>query len=202
MNSNIFMSQISQQLSYMSSDELKELLNDDNKIDQRVNDATKSLETEKEDIMTENRLKAEENLAKEPVLIELRGRVNDLSQEGKTVYEAVEETLKEIKSKSGNFSQDTALALLQTAAAESEEESEKIVKQFIDNEINIESFLESFLATRKTMHLRKLKADKMSELMRNNSNSANFSYPGYPTPGSVPYPTGPMHMPMPGFPRF
>lgn len=104
------------------------------------------------------------------------------------------------------MSQDTALALLQTAAAESEEESEGIVKQFMDKEINVDNFLEVFQATRKTMHLRKLKADKMSELMRNTSAPATGGfggYPGYPpVTGSVPYPTGPMPMPMPGFRHF
>ncbi|XP_055685237.1 vacuolar protein sorting-associated protein 37B [Lutzomyia longipalpis] len=203
MTMNIYMSQISQLLTYMSSDELKDLLNSDDKIDDRVNDATKSLEKEKEEIMLENRLKAEENLGREPHLIELRGRVNDLSQEGKSLYETVEQKLSEIKSKSGSMSQDTALALLQTAAAESEEESEGIVKQFMDNEINVDSFLEAFQAARKTMHLRKLKADKMSDLMRNSGpNTAGFGYPGYPVAGSVPYPTGPMPMPMPGFRHF
>lgn len=46
--------------------------------------------------MLENRLKAEENLAREPQMIELRGRVNDLSQEGKSLYEIVEQKLGEI----------------------------------------------------------------------------------------------------------
>ncbi|XP_059619525.1 vacuolar protein sorting-associated protein 37B [Phlebotomus argentipes] len=201
MNMNIYMSQVSQLLTYMSSDELKDLLNSDDKIEERVNDATQSLEKEKEEIMVENRIKAEENLAREPQLIELRGRVNDLSQEGKSLYETVEQKLGEIKSKSGSMSQDTALALLQTAAAESEEESESIVKQFMDNEINVDNFLESFQAARKIMHLRKLKADKMNELMRN-STTNSAGYPAYPVPGSVPYPMGPMPMPMPGFRHF
>lgn len=107
------------------------------------------------------------------------------------------------ETKSGSMSQDTALALLQTAAAESEEESENIVKQFMENEINVDTFLDSFQAARKTMHLRKLKADKMAELMRSSGpNPGAFGHPGYPVSGSVPYPTGPMAMPMPGFRPF
>lgn len=49
--------------------------------------------------MLENRIKAEENLAREPQLIELRGRVNDLSQEGKALYESVEQKLNEISNR-------------------------------------------------------------------------------------------------------
>lgn len=108
------------------------------------------------------------------------------------------------------MNQDTALALLQTAAAESEETSEQIVKQFLDKELPIDGFLEQFMVSRKAMHLRKLKADKMSELIRKGAttsatggynNFANRSfYPYQPAVGggNVPYPIGMGHMPMPG----
>lgn len=100
------------------------------------------------------------------------------------------------------MNQDTALALLQTAAAESEEESDKIVKQFLDKELQVDGFLEQFMLSRKIMHLRKLKAEKMNDLIRKgpvhasgyNFNSSFYSYQG----GSVPYPVGMMNMPMPG----
>lgn len=107
------------------------------------------------------------------------------------------------------MNQDTALALLQTAAAESEEESDKIVKQLLDKELQIDGFLEQFMASRKIMHLRKLKAEKMSELIRKGgtnsiSGYSNFNRGFYPYPpssgsgGNVPYPIGMMNMPMPG----
>lgn len=114
------------------------------------------------------------------------------------------------------MNQETALALLQTAAAESEEESEKLVRDFMDKEIDLESFLEQFLKSRKTMHLRKIKSEKMSELIRMSTTQTNRNssfipssgfYPmsggsvPYPTSTSVPYPLGPMPMPMPGMPR-
>lgn len=100
--------------------------------------------------------------------------------------------------KSGSISLDTALALLQTAAAKSEEDSENIAEQFISKEIDIDAFLEQFAASRKVMHLRKVKADKMKELItQRNSNSTN-SY--MPNVNNVPvYPVGPINMPMPGF---
>lgn len=107
------------------------------------------------------------------------------------------------ESKTSNTNQDTALALLQTAAAESEENSENIVKQLMDKELLIDAFLETFLISRKTMHLRKLKADKMSELVKRNKQGSGITQPYtgfYPPPsgGQVPYPMGPiMGMPLP-----
>lgn len=112
------------------------------------------------------------------------------------------------ETKSNNISQDTALALLQSAAVDAEDESEKIYQQFLDKEIsNIDTFLEQFTAARKTMHERKLKADKMVELMRNQTNQNRNSFyqspqnPPYPG-GPTPYPIGGMGMPMPGMPMF
>lgn len=116
-----------------------------------------------------------------------------------------------LESKSGDMNQDTALALLQAASATSEEESDAVVKQFMDKEVVIDAFLEQFIRTRKTMHLRKLKADKMIELIRQSKQSVDQHRPYsgfYPAPampyppvggGAVPYPMGPMMgMPMPG----
>lgn len=94
---------------------------------------------------------------------------------------------------------DTALALLQTAAATSEEESENIADQFISRDIDIDAFLEQFASSRKVMHLRKVKADKMKELLtQRNSSNTNNSY--VPSVNNVPaYPLGPINMPMPGY---
>lgn len=117
-----------------------------------------------------------------------------------------------LETKSNNISQDTALALLQSAAAEAEDESEKVYQQFLDKDItSIDTFLDQFIISRKKMHERKLKADKMIELMRNQSNrNSNFfnspnsggvlSYPM--SGGNVPYPIGPAGMPMPGMPHY
>lgn len=131
----------------------------------------------------------------------------------------------ESESKKSDNTPETALALLQTKAAESEENSEKASTKFQEKEITIDEFLDKFQSTRKEMHLRKLKIEKMIELMRqqpmNNRNGAPYpnpnsipsglpysrSAPGYPpashfypTPMSGPapqYPPGPYGMPMP-----
>uniref|UniRef100_W8CDV2 Vacuolar protein sorting-associated protein 37B n=2 Tax=Ceratitis capitata TaxID=7213 RepID=W8CDV2_CERCA len=213
-----YLNQLQISLAPLSSDELKDLLNDDEKLDEKVNEVLETLKTQKDNLLIENRTKAESNIEKEPKIIELRGKVNELLEEAKAHCEAVQEKLAEVKAKSGDVSQETALALLQTAAAESEEATEASIKQLTDNEIGVEAFLDDFLVARKTMHLRKLKAEKMQEIMRRQTQAAQRGsignvMPGYgnllpnsgfyPAPGlpgmgggSVPYPLGPM-MPMP-----
>lgn len=209
-----YLNQLHVSINPLSSEELKDLLNNDEKLDTQIDSVLEILKAQKDSLFSENRSKAERNIEKQPQIVELKSKIAELNDEGKQCCEAVQEKLSQIKEKSGGVSQETALALLQTAAAESEEASDAIVKQFTDNEINVEAFLEEFLPARKTMHLRKLKAEKMQELMRpqaqtgpnpaprnigggpayGNIPSSGF-YPAYGG-GGVPYPMGPM-MPMP-----
>lgn len=69
------------------------------------------------------------------------------------------------------------MALLQAAAAESEEKSEKVASKFQDKEITIDEYLEQFMAERKLMHLRKLKIEKMAEIMKKSSQPNNHFAP-------------------------
>ncbi|KAH8311429.1 hypothetical protein KR044_006274 [Drosophila immigrans] len=204
-----YLNQLQSSLFPMSSDQLKELLNNDDKLDDKVDEVLDSLKTQKVRVFEENRSRAEKNIEKEPQIIELRSKLAELTEEGRTSCAAVQELLTQIKEKSGGVNQETALALLQTSASESEEQTEECVKKFTENEINVETFLDEFLSSRRTMHLRKLKAEKMQELIRKQGQRSSNIPPGMPAygnlpgpagsgfyPGNVPYPMGPM-MPMP-----
>lgn len=96
------------------------------------------------------------------------------------------------------------LNLLKASSAESEERSEKISEDFLGSDITIDQFLEQFKPSRMEMHLRKLKADKMQELLRQGMNGQRPTQPNYPNfyggGAAAPYPPNvggfPM-MPMP-----
>uniref|UniRef100_A0A182K9N8 VPS37 C-terminal domain-containing protein n=1 Tax=Anopheles christyi TaxID=43041 RepID=A0A182K9N8_9DIPT len=217
-----YLQQAVQSLQTLSSDELRDLLGDDEKLDERVNEAVHSLESSKDLIIGENRSLAETNLNFEPKMVELRSRVQELAEECRTLGESVKEKSTQLASKSEKNNAETVLALLQTAAAESEEESEKIVKQLLDSELTVDAYVEQFMSIRKLMHSRKLQAEKMTELLRSNRHitqrfdagygpssmpypSTDAGRPGgyYISPGmmapstAVPYPLGPPSMPMP-----
>lgn len=101
------------------------------------------------------------------------------------------------------------LDILKAVAAESEEKSDKIAEDFLESSLSIDEFLEQFKLSRMEMHLRKLKVDKMQELLRQGSgSSAQNNYPPGgmsnfygPNPGAMPYPSmqagGYPMMPMP-----
>lgn len=127
------------------------------------------------------------------------------------------------------MSLETALALLQTAASEIEEESDTIAKRFLENETELEDFLDEFLTKRRIMHMRLVKAEKLSKILQRDptlNNIPNYinappvnintnyfpgisgnipgnmpNSPPYPLgPSTVPYPSGPIGMPMPAPP--
>ncbi|PSN44412.1 hypothetical protein C0J52_05740 [Blattella germanica] len=208
---------------HLNGEELKELLNDDSKFDVMMKDIKqiKDLEAEKEILMASNKSLAEFNLAKEPQLAEGKQRLQELSEEGAALCHSIESKVSQLKENSGDMSLETSLALLQTAAAESEEESDTLAEKFLDGDLDLDSFLEQFTTRRKLMHLRKVKADKMTEILTKQQHSqphtnsspapiqtytphsiASFN-PMTPVAGSVPYPVGGIRMPMPGaYPNF
>ncbi|XP_030040122.2 vacuolar protein sorting-associated protein 37B [Manduca sexta] len=197
-------------LAHLNSDELKEMLNDDTKFDAVLKDVkqVKDWETEREMIIASNRSLAEFNLGKEPEMDQLKAEVQEKSEMGEQLCTRIQELLDEYKTKSAGISPDTTQALLQTAAAESEEQSENIAQDFLSGNIGVDKFLKDFEPIRKTMHIRKFKAEKMAELLRTSSqgygNGVTKPYLPYPSYGppqgvpSVPYPMGPLNMPMPG----
>lgn len=59
----------------------------------------KGLDQEKEVLITENRNLAEENVNKEPEIIELKSRISELSEEGKTLCTSIQDKLAELSKK-------------------------------------------------------------------------------------------------------
>jgi ESCRT-I complex subunit VPS37 len=104
---------------------------------------------------------------------------------------------------------ESMLDILKAAAAESEEASDKIAEDFMDKGITIDEFLEQFKSSRMEMHLRKLKVDKMQELLRHGAGAGPPQPAPYPTGGMsnfygspTPYPSMPGYPMMPMPPSF
>jgi len=84
------------------------------------------------------------------------------------VLKSEAEALKtQLEALSNQKSLDTTLALLQTAAAQAEEDAEKCAEDFLSGTTSVEQFLSEFKAHRQLAHMRKIKSDKLYEMMRN-----------------------------------
>ncbi|KAF5287038.1 hypothetical protein FQA39_LY16152 [Lamprigera yunnana] len=203
------------QLTHLSNNELDEFINNEEKLEDLFNSIDqnylKDIENEKDTMLASNSSLSEFNLSREPVLIEGRERIEQLSHQGEELSQSVEQKFKEIREKTGDMSLETALALLQTAASEIEEESDNIAQKFLDNDLDLDEFLEQFLFKRKLMHTRLIKAEKMAKILSRspianvpnyvNAPPVNINRDYFPTTNpatNLPYPMGDIGMPMPG----
>ncbi|XP_042225542.1 vacuolar protein sorting-associated protein 37B-like isoform X2 [Homarus americanus] len=169
----------------------------------------KNIASEQEMLLAANKSLAEFNLSLEPKLSQAKQNLITKYEAAAQLTEEVNTMKGEMDSTSGQYTADTLQALLQTAAHEIEEETENLVLSFLDKEQDVDEFLSEFLSKRKTAHLRRIKAEKIEDILNKQSSAHSAPYPaqppasggaGYgPNQWSSPYPTQPMNMPMPGY---
>ncbi|XP_065335107.1 vacuolar protein sorting-associated protein 37B [Cloeon dipterum] len=180
-------------LAHLNIEELKDIVNNDGKFEELLKDfkQNKTHDSEKELLLASNRSLADFNLTYEPKLREGKEKLLELSEKAQQLCQNVQGKTAELAQKSGNVSLDSALDILKAAAAESEEESDALAEQYLSSDIDLDQFIEQFLVKRKQMHLRRVKADKMAEILA----SPAESYPP-PIPARLPYPAQPTPYPM------
>lgn len=157
--------------------ELKDLLENESQLNELIadNEEVKRIQVQRETLMASNRSLAEYNLSQQPILEAKKNALFEAHRNKAVIQEMYEEYRKKLDALSSQYSPDTTLALLQTSAAQAEEEAEKIADKFLDGEINVEDFIQSF-QSQKTIHsLRKIKSEKLTELFRSRM-SSQYSY--------------------------
>ncbi|XP_037092556.1 vacuolar protein sorting-associated protein 37B-like [Pollicipes pollicipes] len=183
-------------LHLLSTDELKQLLNNDEQLDSKVQDlaAIQSLRSTRDVTVGSNKSLAEYNLAQQPRIMELKSKVRQLLEE----TDALQQEIKDKRDKLSVVDQplDTTLALLQTAAAEAEEESENLVQSMLNGEMSLDNFLELYLPKRRVAIARRVKTDKLKELVRSQGGGGGgggYQLPASsgPPPVATPYPPAP-----------
>ncbi|OQR66797.1 vacuolar protein sorting-associated protein 37B-like [Tropilaelaps mercedesae] len=216
----------------MSKDELTCLIEcEDATLDRQFIDgpAARAMERSRNQLIEENRRIARENVEKETRFFELRNQLLQMYHEGKQLKLNVEKLQEDApQASTAPPSLDTIQALLEAAARETEDVSESIANDFLSSTISAEEFLAKFIDSRKDSHLRRVRAEKAAELLREQNRvptavpsfpryvppSGEYQPPSLPTVGPqygppqqalpyLPYPTayppgGPMSMPTPG----
>ncbi|BES89991.1 vacuolar protein sorting-associated protein 37B-like [Nesidiocoris tenuis] len=155
-------------LTHLNSDELKALLNDDSKLEEIVKDQKqyRDLEKEKELLLASNQSLAEYNLTLQPKFEQSKQELIDKTEICGSLLKSFESKASILAEKSGKALLDAKLSSLQLATSELEESSEVCADSFLAGECDLDEFLDKFLSRRKQMHLEKVKADKMAEMLR------------------------------------
>jgi hypothetical protein len=175
---NSYDDQLNSILDGADKDQLSKYINDEAALDKLVKslDQYQMLIKEKERIQLNNKNLAESNLNKEPVLQQLRSELSDAIREfdqAKKEFVELKETYDVQTGESGNVGLESVLTLLQTDAARAEEDTEKSAENFFSDyntmhtEEELNSFQKQFLENRAQAYMKKIKAEKMKELIPN-----------------------------------
>ncbi|XP_054630640.1 VPS37B subunit of ESCRT-I a [Dunckerocampus dactyliophorus] len=161
------MSTFTNKFSEYTLTQLNEMIEDDEKLSKMIKemDEMQEVQQSKETTQVNNRTLAEENLALQPRLElkkeQLSKRYGCL-QENFEAYQLRKSTLDH---KSGNTSLDILLALLQAEGAKVEEETENMADSFLDGDMTLDAFIDSYQNQRKLAHLRRVKIEKLQEIV-------------------------------------
>ncbi|XP_047463084.1 vacuolar protein sorting-associated protein 37D [Mugil cephalus] len=150
----------------LNTSELRELLQNDDKMDQiiRLNEKFQELQVDREMLLTTNRSLAEESLAQRPRLnngkLQLAEKYRELSNLATTCWEKQNQLGPHVQ----KHNLQTAQNLLQEEVARAEELSEELLEKFMEGNVSLDAFLDSFQSSRKTYHVRRAQAEKMQEI--------------------------------------
>jgi len=153
-------------LDSLSSEELKEILNNENKRRKYINEKEKikEMHSVKEEMSLSNKNLAEKNLSYkenfEKLISDLKNEQDNLRSE----KEKFESLMKEQSKYVSNFTPSQLHSSLQQAAANADKDSEEVANDFLMGMINADDFLKKYRKSRKLYHLR---AEKL-ELFSNN----------------------------------
>ncbi|VDO89075.1 unnamed protein product [Heligmosomoides polygyrus] len=140
----------------MTVDQLNDLLYNESRFDALIDSLPqiRSLPTEREAGLAQNKSLAEWNLAQEPKLNQLRLQVKALHEQATTLRSEVESLKAKLDEISSSKSLDTTSNLLQVAAQEADDEAEATIKAFLAGTIPAEQFLKDLLEKKTLAHLR------------------------------------------------
>ncbi|XP_063050990.1 VPS37B subunit of ESCRT-I a isoform X2 [Engraulis encrasicolus] len=115
--------------------------------------------------LASNRSLAEQNLQLQPRLDFQKNELTKRYRHLQEHYEAYQIRKTTLDEKAGSTSLDTLLALLQTEGAKIEEETENMADSFLDGNIALDAFIDEYRRKRMLAHLRRVKIEKLQEVV-------------------------------------
>ncbi|XP_032735039.1 vacuolar protein sorting-associated protein 37C [Lontra canadensis] len=149
-------------------EELEEMQNDPEAINRLAQEApeVQDLQLEREMALATNRSLAERNLEFQGPLEISRSNLSDKYQELRKLVERCQEQKAKLEKFSSALKPETLLDLLQIEGMKIEEESEAMAEKFLEGEVPLETFLENFSSMRMLSHLRRVRVEKLQDVMR------------------------------------
>ncbi|XP_054828150.1 vacuolar protein sorting-associated protein 37C [Eublepharis macularius] len=154
-------------------DELKELQENSEEIEHLAleSNEVQNLQLEREMALATNRSLAEQNLKFQEPLETGRANLSDKYQDLQQLVERCQEQKAKLEKLSAVMQPGTLLNLLQIEGQKIEEESEVMAEKFLEGEVPLEIFLEQFSSIRKLSHVRRVKVEKLQEVLKKSQSS-------------------------------
>ncbi|KAM4746290.1 VPS37B subunit of ESCRT-I a [Anableps anableps] len=162
------MSSFSSKFSGCTMTQLNEFLEDDEKLSKMVQemDEMQGVQQNKEKTLANNRTLAEQNLTLQPQLEHKKEQLTKRYSCLQENFESYQLRKSKLDHKSGTTSLDILLALLQAEGAKIEEETENMADSFLDGDMTLDAFIDSYQSKRKLAHLRRVKIEKLQEMVQ------------------------------------
>ncbi|TKR77843.1 hypothetical protein L596_018745 [Steinernema carpocapsae] len=177
------------QIRNLSYGELKEMLDNESKVDALIDSLpqVRSLPGEKDMLLAQNKSFAECNLALEPKLSEAKVDLMANYEEAVKHKSDVDQLKARLDSLSTKRSIDATCACLQAAVREAEDESEKLMEDLQSRRLEVDRFVDEYVKKKSLAHKRKIKSEKLLAIV----NEQQMIMDGRRTSTRfVPYPDG------------
>ncbi|NP_001192286.1 vacuolar protein sorting-associated protein 37B [Bos taurus] len=178
--------------------QLNELLEDEGQLTEMVQkmEETQNVQLNKEMTLASNRSLAEGNLLYQPQLDSRKARLTQKYQELQVLFEAYQIKKTKLDKQSSSASLETLLALLQAEGAKIEEDTENMAEKFLNGELPLDSFIDVYQSKRKLAHMRRVKIEKLQEMVLKGQRLPQVPAPA-PLPPRVPEPAPAAPLPYP-----
>ncbi|XP_059190644.1 vacuolar protein sorting-associated protein 37C [Centropristis striata] len=160
-----------EKLQDLSQSELQELLDNPERVESMAleSDEIQNIQLEREMALASNRSLAEQNLDMKPRLESEK----EVLVERYSHLEAIRETYRQHCSLKdgmvGQVSPEALFSRLQTESSKTEAESEALADEFLEGSLPLDSFLDRFLSLRSLAHKRRVRIEKLQEILRQRS---------------------------------
>ncbi|XP_014050780.2 vacuolar protein sorting-associated protein 37C [Salmo salar] len=158
----------------LSQSELEDLLDNTERVESMAleSDEIQNIQLEREMALASNRNLAEQNLDMKPRLERQREHLVERYSELEGVREAYRQHCDQKDGIMGQASPEGLFSKLQTEGASTETESESLADEFLDGQLSLDSFLDRFLSLRSLAHKRRVRIEKLQEILRQKKETA------------------------------
>uniref|UniRef100_UPI003AAA2BE0 vacuolar protein sorting-associated protein 37C n=1 Tax=Centroberyx gerrardi TaxID=166262 RepID=UPI003AAA2BE0 len=166
-----------EKLQDLSQSELQELLDNTERVESMAleSDEIQNIQLEREMALASNRSLAEQNLDMKPRLERQKETLVERYSQLESVRDAYRQHFALRDGMVGQVSPEALFSRLQTEGGKTEAESEALADEFLEGSLPLDSFLERFLSLRSLAHKRRVRIEKLQEILRQRSEGADAS---------------------------